>query len=94
MQDEGVEMKLFWGSTLYHIDDLPFELDQMPLNYGGFTERVRGLSVRKTIEALDQIKGLPSRGDVDPGEIPSLTELGLNPPPVIAQVLFFNSFFS
>ncbi|XP_039128720.1 LOW QUALITY PROTEIN: blue-light photoreceptor PHR2 [Dioscorea cayenensis subsp. rotundata] len=85
MQDEGVEMKLFWGSTLYHIDDLPFELDQMPLNYGGFTERVRGLSVRKTIEALDQIKGLPSRGDVDPGEIPSLTELGLNPPPVIAQ---------
>ncbi|KAJ0979792.1 hypothetical protein J5N97_015266 [Dioscorea zingiberensis] len=85
MQDEGVEVKYFWGSTLYHHDDLPFELDQMPLNFGGFKERVHGLSVRKTIEALDQIKGLPARGDVEPGEIPSLTELGLNPPPVVAQ---------
>ncbi|KAK8947148.1 Blue-light photoreceptor PHR2 [Platanthera zijinensis] len=85
MDAEGVEVKYFWGSTLYHIDDLPFELENMPSNYGGFRERVRGLNVRKTIEALDQIKGLPSRGDVDPGEVPTLLDLGLNPAPSLSQ---------
>ncbi|XP_020589588.1 blue-light photoreceptor PHR2 [Phalaenopsis equestris] len=85
MESDGVEVKYFWGSTLYHIDDLPFELEQMPSNYGGFRERVQALNVRKTIEALDQIKGLPSRGDVEPGEIPTLTDLGLNPVPPLTQ---------
>ncbi|XP_026658991.2 blue-light photoreceptor PHR2-like [Phoenix dactylifera] len=85
MEEEGVEVKYFWGSTLYHMDDLPFELEQMPSNYGGFREKVQGVAVRKTIEALDQIKGLPSRGDVDPGEIPSLVDLGLKLAPTMSQ---------
>ncbi|XP_008789855.4 blue-light photoreceptor PHR2 [Phoenix dactylifera] len=84
MEEEGMEVKYFWGSTLYHIDDLPFEVEQMPSNYGGFREKVQRVAVRKTIEALDQIKGLPSRGDVDPGEIPSLVDLGLNPAPTMS----------
>ncbi|KDP28169.1 hypothetical protein JCGZ_13940 [Jatropha curcas] len=79
IKDEGVEVKYFWGSTLYHVDDLPFKLEDMPSNYGGFREKVQGLEVRKTIAALDQLKGIPSRGDVEPGEIPSLLDLGLNP---------------
>uniref|UniRef100_A0A2P2L6A0 DNA photolyase n=1 Tax=Rhizophora mucronata TaxID=61149 RepID=A0A2P2L6A0_RHIMU len=80
MKDEGVEVKYFWGSTLYHVDDLPFTLDDMPSNYGGFREKVQRVEVRKTIAALDQLKGLPSRGGVEPGEIPSLLDLGLNGP--------------
>ncbi|KAG9142814.1 hypothetical protein Leryth_005558 [Lithospermum erythrorhizon] len=79
MKEEGIEVKYFWGSTLYHLDDLPFKLEDMPTTYGGFKEKVKGLEVRKTIEALDQLKGLPSRGDVEPGEIPTLVDLGLNP---------------
>ncbi|KAJ6955982.1 hypothetical protein NC652_007168 [Populus alba x Populus x berolinensis] len=79
MKDEGVEVKYFWGSTLYHLDDLPFKLEDMPSNYGGFKEKVQGLEIRKTIETLDQLKGLPSRGDVEPGDIPNLLDLGLNP---------------
>ncbi|XP_057963903.1 blue-light photoreceptor PHR2 isoform X2 [Malania oleifera] len=78
MKEEGVEVKYFWGSTLYHVDDLPFKLEDMPSNYGGFREKVQGLEVRKTMAALDQLKRLPSRGDVEPGEIPSLLDLGLN----------------
>ncbi|PKA50980.1 Blue-light photoreceptor PHR2 [Apostasia shenzhenica] len=85
MEAEGVEVKYFWGSTLYHIDDLPFDLEKMPSNYGGFKEGVQDLKVRKTLEALDQIKGLPSKGDVEPGEIPTLVDLGLNPSPAISQ---------
>lgn len=79
MKDEGVEVKYFWGSTLYHMDDLPFKLEEMPTNYGGFKEKVKGLDVRNTVEALDRMKGLPTRGDVEVGEIPTLLDLGLNP---------------
>ncbi|XP_020108600.1 blue-light photoreceptor PHR2 [Ananas comosus] len=85
MEKEGVEVKYFWGSTLYHVDDLPFDLDRMPSTYGSFREKVQGVAVRRTIEALDQIKGLPKRGGVEPGEIPTLAELGLNPAPAMSQ---------
>lgn len=85
MKEEGVDVRYFWGSTLYHLDDFPFKLEDMPTNYGGFRERVQGLNVRDTIAALDQLKGLPSRGDVEPGEIPSLVDLGLNPNATLSQ---------
>ncbi|KAD3338174.1 hypothetical protein E3N88_33695 [Mikania micrantha] len=85
LKDEGVEVKYYWGSTLYHIDDLPFDLKDMPTNYGGFREKVKGLTVRKTIEAVDQLRGLPAAGDVEPGEIPSLADLGLNPTATMNQ---------
>ncbi|KAJ7977578.1 Blue-light photoreceptor PHR2 [Quillaja saponaria] len=85
MNEENVEVKYFWGSTLFHADDLPFKLEDMPSNYGGFREKVQGLDIRKTIEALDELKNLPSRGDVEPGDIPSLMALGLNPSGTIAQ---------
>ncbi|KAG9447839.1 hypothetical protein H6P81_013967 [Aristolochia fimbriata] len=85
MKEEGVETKYFWGSTLYHIDDLPFKLEDMPSNYGGFRERLQGLEVRKTIKALDQLKGLPAKGDVEVGEIPSLVDLGLSPAATMPQ---------
>ncbi|CAD5192564.1 blue-light photoreceptor PHR2-like [Musa acuminata AAA Group] len=85
MEAEGVEVKYFWGSTLYHIDDLPFELENMPTNYGGFREKVKGVTVRKAIDTPEEVKGLPLRGDIEPGEIPSLQDLGLNPPPTMSQ---------
>jgi deoxyribodipyrimidine photolyase len=85
MKDEGLEVKYFWGSTLYHPDDLPFKLEEMPCDYGGFREKVMGLEVRKTIAALDQLRGLPTNGDVEPGEIPSLVDLGLNPSASLSQ---------
>ncbi|KAF8387871.1 hypothetical protein HHK36_026533 [Tetracentron sinense] len=85
MKEESVEVKYFWGSTLYHVDDLPFNLEEMPSNYSGFREKMNGLEVRKTIAALDQLRGLPSRGDVEPGEIPTLLDLGLNPATTMVQ---------
>lgn len=89
MKEENVEVKYFWGSTLYHVEDLPFRLEEMPSNYGGFRDRVQKLGIRKTIEALDQLKGLPSRGDVQPGDIPTLMDLGLNPSATMPQVFKF-----
>ncbi|KAM1453764.1 hypothetical protein EV1_003396 [Malus domestica] len=86
MKEENVEVKYFWGSTLYHAEDFPFKLDDMPTKYGDFRKKVKGLEVRKMIEALDQMKGLPSRGDVEPGDVPTLMDLGLNPSATTSQV--------
>jgi DNA photolyase len=86
LEKEGIEIKYFWGSTLYHIDDLPFDLQQMPTNYGGFREKVSAITVRKSIEAPQHLKGLPARGGVEPGEIPTLAELGVSAPPAVTQV--------
>lgn len=44
LKDAGVQAKFSWGSTLYHIDDLPFKLESMPSNYAGFREQVRRLT--------------------------------------------------
>ncbi|KAJ7537940.1 hypothetical protein O6H91_11G028600 [Diphasiastrum complanatum] len=85
LKDEGVESKYFWGSTLYHIDDLPFKLEDMPSNYGGFREKVQNVQVRPTAEAPANLKALPARGDVKPGDIPTLQELGLNPAVALRQ---------
>ncbi|XP_031486862.2 blue-light photoreceptor PHR2-like, partial [Nymphaea colorata] len=80
LAEEGVETKWFWGSTLFHLDDLPFKLEEMPANYGGFRDKVKSVKVRRTIEASDRLKGLPvSNEDIEPGRIPTLTDLGLNP---------------
>ena len=87
LQERGVEIKYFWGSTLYHLEDLPFKLEDMPSNYGGFREKVQNLTIRDTIGAPQQLKGLPACGNVKPGRIPSLQELGLNPATNVRQVL-------
>lgn len=79
LKEEGVDAKFFWGSTLYHLDDLPFKLDDMPSNYGTFRDKVQSLPVRQVLEAPKRLKGLPVRGSVEPGEIPTLLDLGLSP---------------
>ncbi|XP_039155361.1 blue-light photoreceptor PHR2-like [Eucalyptus grandis] len=85
MKEEGMEVKYFWGNSLFHIDDLPFKLEDMPEEYHIFKERVQGVEVRKPIAVLDQLKGLPKRGHVEPGEMPSLKDLGVTPTASMAQ---------
>lgn len=78
LKEVGVEMSKSWGSTLYHLEDLPFSLPDMPSNYGGFRVAVKNLKVRDVVEAPEQLKGTPLRGNLKPGDIPSLQDLGLN----------------
>ncbi|KAL6593892.1 hypothetical protein ACP70R_048793 [Stipagrostis hirtigluma subsp. patula] len=85
VEKEGVDVKYFWGSTLYHVEDLPFRLEDMPSNYGGFKEAVKGLEVRKVLEAPEEVKCVPMKNVLEPGDIPTLGELGLTAPPAMAQ---------
>jgi hypothetical protein len=86
VEKEGINVKYFWGSTLYHVEDLPFRLDDMPSNYGGFREAVKRLDVRKVLEAPEEVKCVPMKNVLEPGDIPTLAELGLTAPPAMAQV--------
>ncbi|XP_062211219.1 blue-light photoreceptor PHR2-like [Phragmites australis] len=85
VEKEGVDVKYFWGSTLYHVEDLPFRLEDMPSNYGGFKEAVKGLEVRKVLEAPEEVKCVPMKNVLEPGDIPTLSELGLTAPPAMPQ---------
>ncbi|CAI5536242.1 unnamed protein product [Closterium sp. Naga37s-1] len=47
-QEEGVEAQTYWGSTLFHVDDLPFALPHMPSNYSAFRQAVSRIQVCTT----------------------------------------------
>ncbi len=65
----------YWGKTLYHLDDIPFERDEIPDVYTSFRKTVeKQCAVRDPLPAPESVSPLP--GDLDPGPIPSLADLG------------------
>ncbi len=75
----GISLKYFWGSTLFHYDDLPFEIEELPDVFTDFRKIMeRKMDIRPTFPVPPKINLLPN---VDAGETPTLQELGLQPPP-------------
>jgi len=77
LKEEGVELKTFWGSTLYHMEDLPFKLEEMPSNYGSFREKVAHMNIRDCVSTPTSVKGLPVGAKIDLGSVPRLEDLGV-----------------
>lgn len=73
-----VECKPFWGTTLYHIDDLPFSGNHIPEVFTSFRKKVEKDSIVNP--PLTTPSKLPPLPDIELGEIPTLTELGLEKP--------------
>ncbi|MFM7424093.1 MAG: DASH family cryptochrome [Elainella sp.] len=68
----------FWGQTLYHPDDLPFDLNNIPDLFTSFRKQVeKRAQIRPMFPPPQQLSALPP---VEPGELPSLEVLGLTPP--------------
>jgi len=67
----------FWGKTLYHVDDLPFDDPaDIPDVYTQFRKGVEKQSrVRATIDPPSSLPPLPEA--LSPGDIPTLDELGI-----------------
>ncbi|EME29909.1 Blue-light photoreceptor PHR2 [Galdieria sulphuraria] len=79
LESIGVEMTLLWSNTLYQAEDLPFQVENMPDIYTKFRESVEtGGKIR---EPLELSEAFPPRPRCEPGEIPTLTELGLDASP-------------
>ncbi|MGB0930502.1 MAG: DASH family cryptochrome, partial [Chitinophagales bacterium] len=75
----GISLKYFWGSTLFHYDDLPFSIEELPDIFTDFRKKMeRKMIIRPTFSAPKKINLLPN---VDSGKIPTLQELGLKSPP-------------
>ncbi len=76
LDDRHIVIKTFWGQTLYHPDDLPFDRSNIPELFTTFRKQVEKQSlVRPSLPPPQQLPPFPS--EVDPGEIPPLTHLGL-----------------
>ena len=76
--EDSVDCKLitYWGNSLYHLDDLPFEIYSIPDVFTQFRKGVEKKSdVRDEIKTPEQMKAITF---TDSGEIPTLEDLDLN----------------
>lgn len=73
---ENCKLHLTWGRTLYHIDDLPYKIPEIPLTSKAFRINTqKATEVRKTFPKIEQLTVFEI---VDWGELPSPEEVGLN----------------
>ncbi|MGB7487775.1 MAG: deoxyribodipyrimidine photo-lyase, partial [Phormidesmis sp.] len=71
-----VTSEVYWGATLYHPDDLPFEIGKLPEVFTQFRKAVEKESqVFPPFPPPEQLSPLPD--ELEPGELPTLSELGL-----------------
>jgi deoxyribodipyrimidine photo-lyase len=71
----NVSLEKFWGHTLYHPDDLPFEIADIPELFTRFRKQVEQEStVYEAFPTPQQLPGLP---EVNVGELPTLADFGL-----------------
>ncbi|NJK47649.1 DASH family cryptochrome [Candidatus Gracilibacteria bacterium] len=73
-----IKVKTFWGITLYHPDNLPFEINRLPELFTNFRKEVEKKSiVDPTFPTPQKLPPLP---DIEIGEIPQLADFGLEEP--------------
>lgn len=81
-----LNLKHFIGHTLYHKEDLPFPIKDIPDSFATFKKKVeRDSDVRPCIETPEHIS-VPEITDA--GNIPTLTELGITEPVDDERALF------
>ncbi|MBD2310815.1 DASH family cryptochrome [Desertifilum sp. FACHB-1129] len=78
LQPLGITLKPFWGHTLYHPEDLPFEVSQLPELFTHFRKAVeKSATLRPTYPTPQSLPPLPP---LDAGLLPQLADFGLNAP--------------
>ncbi|MGB5975258.1 MAG: DASH family cryptochrome [Nodosilinea sp.] len=74
----GCAAEVYWGATLYHPDNLPFEVSRLPEVFTQFRKTVEQHS---TVDvALPTPAQLPPLPEVEPGPLPTLADFGLETP--------------
>ncbi|XP_040380809.1 glutamate receptor 2.9-like [Oryza brachyantha] len=62
VEKEDVKVKYIWGCTLYHLDNLPFRLNDMPSNYSGFKEAMKSFNVSMfLLDVPKEVKCIPTK---------------------------------
>lgn len=84
---EALDVRYFWGSTLYDIDDLPMDVTRIPEVFGQFRREVeRDARPRRPLAVPKHVP--PAPDTIPPGHLPTLEELGLTPLPVDERAPF------
>lgn len=76
---KGIETRTFWQSTLFHIEDLPFPLNQTPEVFTQFRKECEKFSIVRKAFKIPEKVNFPETG-IDLGQIPELSTLGLEEP--------------
>ncbi len=88
LMTEKIPMHYFWGSTLYHYDDLPFQIDDLPDVFTSFRKKMeRKATPRATFPVPDKVNLHPDfigKG----GKVPTLEELDLASPELDERTAF------
>ncbi len=78
---KGIATESFWQSTLYHLDDLQFPVNQVPEVFTQFRKSVEKMSViRAEYPAPITINYPGTEVIFSPGELPKLSQFGLEEP--------------
>lgn len=82
----SVQLHSVWGHTLYHPDDLPFALSDLPELFTSFRKQVEKAStVNPAYPTPQSLPPLPE--GLEPGELPQLHDLGLERPTTCDRVV-------
>jgi deoxyribodipyrimidine photo-lyase len=75
----NISIKTFWGQTLYHRNDLPFSVGELPEIFTNFRKQIeQSCKVQPMLPSPQRLAALPE--SIDPGEIPTLEKFGLTMP--------------
>eukprot|EP00002_Diphylleia_rotans_P027406 TRINITY_DN5493_c0_g1_i2.p1 TRINITY_DN5493_c0_g1~~TRINITY_DN5493_c0_g1_i2.p1 ORF type:complete len:418 (-),score=56.84 TRINITY_DN5493_c0_g1_i2:520-1773(-) len=76
-QSHNATLNLVWGSTLFHIDDIPFRPRDVPDIFTTFRKRVENESqIRNLFPRPEKLDSLPEV--LDAGNVPRLEDLGFD----------------
>lgn len=77
LESAGVEVQTYWGTTLYHPDDLPFAVEKLPEVFTKFRKKVEQYST--VYEAFPAPKTMPPlpKG-IEPGSLPTRANFGID----------------
>lgn len=79
LDNNNIEHKSFWSTTLYLPEDLPFKIDLIPELFTKFRQQVEKKSViQEPLPIPNLLPPLPK--EITPSNIPTLQELGLEKP--------------
>ncbi|MCT7967241.1 DASH family cryptochrome [Laspinema sp. D1] len=80
-----ISLKSFWGHTLYHCDRLPFDIPNIPELFTNFRKQVEKTATPDScVPTPTQLPPLP---EIETGNLPSLTELGVEKVAIASQAV-------
>jgi deoxyribodipyrimidine photo-lyase len=71
----SIETNFFWGHSLFHLGDIPYEPEKVPKTFTNLRKQVEKKSAVRKCFPIPQKMQLPA--EIDPGEIPAASDLGV-----------------